>query len=329
MRKLYALIGWALALAIFTGCAPTPVLDDTQPTHTQSTTQPTAPVTQPTESTGSTEATQPAPGEPVRLVCQGELRTEPSGAAVKTLPKGTQVERLQVLEEWAIVRYEDGLWYLPADILRGIGEYLIVIDPGHQGKANYGKEPIGPGATELKSKVSAGTQGVVTGVPEYEVTLQVSLALRTELENRGYQVVLTRESHDVDISNAQRAQVANELYADAFLRIHINGAEDPSVNGIVTICQTEDNPYNGELYQQSRALSDLLLSHMAQSTGAKPLYVWETDTMSGVNWCAVPVSIVEMGFMSNPEEDRLLVTEAYQQKLIEGMANALDRYFTP
>ena len=51
--------------------------------------------------------------------------------------------------------------------------------------------------------------------------------------------------------------------------------------------------------------------------------------MSGVNWCAVPVSIVEMGFMSNPEEDRLLVTEAYQQKLIEGMANALDRYFTP
>ncbi len=204
---------------------------------------------------------------------------------------------------------------------------LVVIDAGHQRKGNKDKEPNGPGSDVLKAKVTSGTQGVSTGLEEYKLNLSVAFKLQALLETRGYEVVMVRTSHDVDISNAQRAAVANDLGADAFIRIHANGSDDPKTNGILTICQTPNNPYNGALYEACKALSTKVLEETAAATGAKALYVWETDTMSGINWCAVPVTIVEMGFLSCPWEDKLLATDEYQQKVAQGIANGIDAYF--
>lgn len=206
--------------------------------------------------------------------------------------------------------------------------YLVVIDAGHQRKGNSQQEPLGPGSSQTKAMVTGGTSGCVSGLAEYELNLQVSLKLQAELLGRGYQVIMVRTSHDVNISNSQRAAVANEAHADVFLRIHANGSEDSSVNGAITICQTKNNPYNGNLYSQSRALSDSVLDAIVSATGCKKQYVWETDSMSGINWCQVPVTIVEMGYMSNPEEDRLLASEEYQDKMVQGIANGVDAYFS-
>ncbi len=204
--------------------------------------------------------------------------------------------------------------------------FVIVIDPGHQRKGNYDKEPNGPGSEVMKAKVSSGTQGSSTGIPEYELNLAVSLYLKEELLERGYEVIMTRETHDVDISNVERAQIANEAQADAFIRVHADSSDNASAEGVMTICQTRKNPYNSEWYEESRRLSELVLEEVVEETGAKKRKVWETDTMTGINWTTVPTTILEMGFMSNPEEDELLAAEEYRKKVAAGVADAIDRY---
>ena len=209
------------------------------------------------------------------------------------------------------------------------GEYkaVIVIDPGHQAQGNPEQESIGPGSSETKMKVSGGTSGVATGVPEYQLTLDIGLSLKEELKKRGYKVILTRKSNDVDISNAERASIANALGADAFVRLHANGIGDQGHSGAMTICQTPWNSFNADRYSESRALADCILEAYARETGINYEYVWETDTMSGINWSQVPVTILEMGYMTNPEEDLRMQDPQMQEKMVEGIADGIDEYF--
>ncbi len=250
----------------------------------------------------------------------------------ETVPRRSNFTRTADDGTWSAVQIGDKEYYIASEFLMLASEvtdngYLVVIDAGHQAQGNSEQEPIGPGASESKPKVASGTTGCATGLKEYELTLQVSLKLQEELEARGYQVMMVRTSHDVNISNSERAAVANNAGADAFIRVHANGSDDSGQNGALTICPTSANPYMGNLYSQCRKLSECVLDGVVNATGANKQSIWETDSMSGINWCTVPVTIIEMGFMTNPTEDANMADDGYQQKISTGIADGLDAYF--
>lgn len=210
---------------------------------------------------------------------------------------------------------------------KGVWTPVIVLDPGHSGKVARGTEPIGPGSGERKAKDVSGTIGCVTRVNEYQLTLQVAKKLQTELKKQGCKVILTRKDNKTAISCAQRAQKANKAKADAYLRIHANAVDFSSANGALTISVSRRNRFIGsKMVKKCYALSKAVLDSYVKATGCRREYIWENDTMSGNNWSKVPTTLIELGYMSNPGEDRKMQSASYQKKMVKGLSDGIRRF---
>lgn len=206
----------------------------------------------------------------------------------------------------------------------------IGIDPGHQRHDNDGTEPVKPGSDQLKKKVSSGTYGRYSGIYEYVINLQVGLKLKRQLEALGAEVVMSRQTHNVDISNAQRAVMMSEADVDCWLRIHANGSDDPNVDGMFILVADKGGlgTDSKSAYKDSDDLAYMLLQYTVQATGAKNLGVKPRTDQTGFGWSSVPVCNIEMGHMTNNREDYLLISEEYQNKIVDGLTQGFIQYFS-
>lgn len=206
------------------------------------------------------------------------------------------------------------------NVLNGL---KICIDAGHQQKGNSEKERCAPWNDIMKSKCTSGTTGVFTGIDEYVMNLEIALKIRDELVKYGADVLMIRENHNVDISNKERAEMANDFAADITLRIHGNSCDTPSVNGIELFVRDigdGTSKYKKKSDADYKIASDLL-GYICESTGAKSRGVKRSDAYTGINWCEGTCIIIECGFMSNEKEDKLMNTKEYQQKIADGIKN--------
>ncbi|MDL2218213.1 N-acetylmuramoyl-L-alanine amidase [Christensenellaceae bacterium OttesenSCG-928-M15] len=203
---------------------------------------------------------------------------------------------------------------------------IIGVDPGHQIKANREQEPVSPGSSDTKNKVSSGTQGVYTKIAEHEVNLNVGLKLQKLLADAGATVIMTRTSTDVNISNVERAQLFNKKKVDLGVRIHCNGSTDQSVTGAFMLVPKDKNyPYYSENVKAAKCILEAY--GKATGIGTKKGITYRAD-QTGFNWCERPIVNIEMGHMTNKEEDLKLTNKDFQSKMAKGIYNGIVDYFT-
>jgi len=204
---------------------------------------------------------------------------------------------------------------------------VVVLDPGHDLRANTTTEPIGPGSATRKIKDGGGTHGVVTGLREAELNVRVALRLRRLLDRAGIRVVMTRtNTAGTSIGNVARAGIANRARAALFLRIHADGSTDPATRGTHTLYPALRRGWTDDIYARSKRAAALVQAELGAALGFPDRGLQERSDFTGFNWADVPTILVEMGFMTNPTEDRLLATAAYQQRAASGLCRGTLRF---
>ena len=204
---------------------------------------------------------------------------------------------------------------------------VVVIDPGHDLRANSSTEPIGPGSSTRKIKDGGGTSGVASGLREAELNLRVALLLRPLLQRAGIRTVITRtRTAQTSMGNIARARIANRADARLFLRIHADGSSDPGVRGTHTLYPALRPGWTDDVYLPSKRAARVVQDELRRALGFPDRGLQERSDFTGFNWADVPVILVEMGFMTNPTEDRLLATAAYQRRAAIGLCRGTLRF---
>jgi len=220
---------------------------------------------------------------------------------------------------------------LPLVLSAGVGAAtprpVVVLDPGHDLRANLRTEPIGPGSSTRKILDGGGTSGIVTGTREADLDLGVALRLRALLQRAGVRVVMTRTTTSgTSMGNVARARIANANDAALFLRIHADGAADPSAAGTHTLYPALHAGWTDDVYAQSKRAARIVQRELVRSLGFPDRGLQEHSDFTGFNWSDVPVILVEMGFMTNAAEDRLLASGAYRQRSATGLCRGTLRF---
>jgi N-acetylmuramoyl-L-alanine amidase len=197
---------------------------------------------------------------------------------------------------------------------------VVVLDPGHDLRANADTEPIGPGSTVRKIKDGGGTRGAGTGIREAELVLDVALRLRALLARHGVRVVLTRSATaGVSIGNVARARIANRARARLFLRIHADGHPDARVRGTHTLVPAFRPGWTDDIHADSVAAAKIVQRELVLALGFPDRGLTERSDMTGFNWSDVPAILVELGFMTNPTEDRALARGPVRRRAAVGL----------
>ena len=182
---------------------------------------------------------------------------------------------------------------------------VIVIDPGHQEEYDYEQEEVGAGTDAYKDKATPGATGVSSGVKEYELTLKYAMVMKEYFEGCGAEVILTRDSNDVNLSNIDRAQIAIDNEADYFIRIHADSAPDADISGVKVYV-----PATGSYASNADTNGERLAEVVADGIGSTSLGVVQSNSYTGLNHAdSIKSYQLVVGYLSNFDDDLLLIQE--------------------
>lgn len=279
---------------------------------------------------------------------------EDHGQVYITLDKGVDLARTGVKDDWTKLLINGSSFYVQSKYVKettikwatetdvNVEQHTIYIDPAKQITEDHALEAVNPDLNiadvpdasgtnaeraGMKAKMTAASVGVNSGVFEYDVTMSVANYLNSELVKRGYTVFLSRSTNNVNLSNAKRAQMANASGAEVFIKLEAASSRDPSATGELGFITTSSNTHTGALYQKNYELCYDVLKTTCEMTEAPRLGIYETDNLTSLNYCNMPAMVLNMGFMSNDNDDYALNNDDYKKRLAVGIAEGIDLYF--
>lgn len=205
-----------------------------------------------------------------------------------------------------------------------LAELAVCLDPGHQAVPDLSPEPVAPGSAVMKARCATGTRGLRTGVPEHEVALAVALFAEEAFTKTGVRVVLTRCTAEMRLSNTERAEIANNSGCLYFIRIHCNGVR-PSLRwlaGLRSGCATLVPKPRGDtarIYMPSRILGAALQHELVRMSTFRDRGVIERSDLTAFNWSRLPVTLVELGYLTHPREEAYLIDRNFQRRMAEAI----------
>ncbi|MGO1652210.1 N-acetylmuramoyl-L-alanine amidase family protein [Senegalia sp. (in: firmicutes)] len=185
-------------------------------------------------------------------------------------------------------------------------ENVIVVDAGHGGN-------------------DSGAIGVM-GSYEKDVNLEIAKKLKEKLDSNGYKVILTRDS-DEYVENNLRAKLANRKRARIFISIHANAVENNnSINGVQVLYYPNRESTTKDL--NNNEFASIMMDSLISGTSSVNKGIIERKDLIVLNQTKMPAIIVETGFLTNSKEEKLLLTDDYQNRIVNSISEGIERYFS-
>ncbi len=200
----------------------------------------------------------------------------------------------------------------------------VTVDPGSQAIMAQ-SEWSDPGMTKRVAPEN-DVKGVITGNAEYLVDLDIAVKVKSLLEKEGVKVVTTRQNSTVDLTNAMRADVANNASSDLLISIHCNSSNDQMVRGVDTLYPAREG-YAVPIYEKSKGAALFIQAQLVKACGVEDLGALSRQDMPIFGWSKVPAVQVEVGYLSSPRDDSLLAEEQYRWKVAKGLCDGIVQYF--
>ncbi|WP_195972839.1 N-acetylmuramoyl-L-alanine amidase family protein [Clostridium thermobutyricum] len=201
----------------------------------------------------------------------------------------------------------------------------IVLDPGHSKNPGTEKEKISPDSNEMKLKDTSGSVGLISKKNEYEIAMDITLKLKELLEKEGYTVVLTKDNVETPLSSIERAEVGNRENANLMIRIHCDSFSNSNAKGASMLVPKQRGYITKEISEKSIEYGKNIIEEYTKKTGLNNRGLQYRSDLTGFNWSKIPVVLLELGFISNPEEDKFLSSEENINTIAEGIKNGIEK----
>lgn len=177
----------------------------------------------------------------------------------------------------------------------------------------------------MKLKDTSGSVGLISKKNEYEIAMDVTLKLKEILEKDGYTVVLTKDNVETPLSSIERAEIGNRENANLMIRIHCDSFSNSNAKGASMLVPKQRGYITKEISEKSIEYGKNIIEEYTKKTGLNNRGLQYRSDLTGFNWSKIPVVLLELGFISNPEEDKFLSSEENINTIAEGIKDGIEK----